>query len=189
MKSPRLIASLAVCSVWVVVSVSEAVRAQVGAPGPVAGAATAQAPGPGRVGGAANGATLFTEQCAGCHGTGTTVGRAPNLFDQAWLNGVDDGRISNAIKHGVPNTEMAAFGTLNDQQIFDLIQHIRNQTAIAAPPQNFVANPNGTVVRSSKQAVRVELVADGLMTPWALAPFPDGRLLVSERDGRLRVID
>src|SRR2546427_2447722 len=176
MKPSRLITGLViVCAAWLLVSAGQVV--------------TAQAPGPGRVGGAANGATLFMAQCSGCHGTGATAGRAPNLFDQTWLNTVDDARIIDTIRKGVPNTEMPAFDMLSDQQVFELIQHIRNQTAIATPPQNFVANPDGTVVRSAKQAFRVELVADGLMTPWALAAFPDGRLLVSERDGRLRIVD
>ncbi|MCB1960546.1 MAG: PQQ-dependent sugar dehydrogenase [Rhodocyclaceae bacterium] len=37
-------------------------------------------------------------------------------------------------------------------------------------------------------AIRVDTVAAGLDTPWALAFLPDGRMLVSERPGRLRVI-
>jgi len=50
---------------------------------------TAQQPG-GRGGGPSPGAPLWAEQCAGCHGTGATAGRARNLFDEAWLNRVDD---------------------------------------------------------------------------------------------------
>jgi aldose sugar dehydrogenase len=38
------------------------------------------------------------------------------------------------------------------------------------------------------QALRPETVASGLQNPWALAFLPDGRFLVSERPGRLRVI-
>ena len=38
-------------------------------------------------------------------------------------------------------------------------------------------------------AVRVETVARGLEHPWALAFLPDGRLLVTERPGRLRIVD
>jgi len=37
-------------------------------------------------------------------------------------------------------------------------------------------------------AVRVSTVARGLVHPWALAFLPDGRLLVTERPGRLRVV-
>ncbi len=36
---------------------------------------------------------------------------------------------------------------------------------------------------------RVESVAEGLVHPWSLAFLPDGRLLVTERPGRLRVIE
>jgi len=37
--------------------------------------------------------------------------------------------------------------------------------------------------------VRVEVVASGLAHPWALAFLPDGRYLVTERPGRLRVVE
>jgi len=39
-----------------------------------------------------------------------------------------------------------------------------------------------------KAAVRVETVARGLEYPWALAFLPDGRMLVTERPGRLRIV-
>ncbi len=39
------------------------------------------------------------------------------------------------------------------------------------------------------QGVRPETVASGLQTPWGLAFLPEGRFLVTERPGRLRVIE
>jgi glucose/arabinose dehydrogenase len=38
-------------------------------------------------------------------------------------------------------------------------------------------------------AVRVETVARGLEHPWALAFLPDGRMLVTERPGRVRIVE
>ncbi len=41
---------------------------------------------------------------------------------------------------------------------------------------------------SSAGNVAVETVADGLVHPWALAFLPDGRMLVTERPGRMRIV-
>jgi aldose sugar dehydrogenase len=141
-------------------------------------------------GGPLPGSLIWTDKCAGCHGTATEPGRAPNLFDEAWLARSNDALITSTIRTGVSGTEMPAFAsTLDDLQVFQLIQYIRTQTAIARPPQAFIRTPHDAVVQSEKQEFRIELVADDLMTPWALAFLPDGRLLITERDGRLRVVD
>ena len=56
-----------------------------------------------------------------------------------------------------------------------------------APPQA-VADPDGRIVTSEKQTFKMEVVARGIETPWALAFLPDGRLLITERPGHLRIV-
>lgn len=46
-----------------------------------------------------------------------------------------------------------------------------------------------TAIASEKARFKVEVVAEGLERPWAIARLPDGRLLITERPGRLRVVE
>jgi aldose sugar dehydrogenase len=48
---------------------------------------------------------------------------------------------------------------------------------------------SGQEFRSEKARVRLATVADGLDHPWGLAFLPDGRMLVTERAGRVRLIE
>ncbi|MFG1181916.1 PQQ-dependent sugar dehydrogenase [Xanthobacter versatilis] len=53
----------------------------------------------------------------------------------------------------------------------------------------FAADDAGAARRFAGEEVRVVPFASGLERPWSMAFLPDGRLLVTERHGRLRVID
>jgi glucose/arabinose dehydrogenase len=146
-------------------------------------------PVPGR-GGRGNAiAMLFTERCAGCHGAGVEGGRAPSLFDATWTRASDDEGLSKIIHDGIQGTEMMSFASsLNDQQIWQLVAYIRTQAATLKGKPAYVPDPDGQLIKSEKQTFKIEVVAREIETPWGLAFLPDGRLLVTERPGRLRII-
>ncbi len=149
------------------------------------GAAQGVAPGRGRGNPAQE---LYAQNCSGCHGNDAAGGRAVSLFDEQWLKSTSDDFIVQTIRDGIPNTEMEGFGQmLSSDQIWSLLNYIRTQVGNLRPRPEFVENPDGLILKTEKQTVKVELVTDGLETPFGLAYLPDGRLLITERPGRLRI--
>ena len=171
--------------------------ATAGQQSPPAGAppAAGQQPPEGARGGGGGGrgnamAALFTTTCAPCHGTDLAGARAPTLFSERLLTSNDDDTLAAKIRDGVPKTEMPPFkGMLDDQQIWQLVAYIRTTAANLKDKPVFVPDPNNQIIKSEKQTFRIEVVAPGIETPWGLAFLPDGRLLVTERPGRLRIIE
>ncbi|MDZ4787589.1 MAG: PQQ-dependent sugar dehydrogenase [Blastochloris sp.] len=48
---------------------------------------------------------------------------------------------------------------------------------------------SGEVIRSEKHSFKVESLVEGLQKPWGLVKLPDGRFLVTEKVGRVRIIE
>jgi glucose/arabinose dehydrogenase len=135
------------------------------------------------------GTAEYAQLCAGCHGPGLTGGSASSLVDRRWLYGGDNESILASIRDGRPDTAMIPFrDLLSDEQIEQLLFLIRFNEAFVQyrPPPPM--DPAGALVESEKLRFRLEMVARDISTPWGIAFLPGGRLLISERPGRLSVV-
>jgi len=134
---------------------------------------------------------VWAETCASCHGEKLAGGQAKSLLDDEWAFGGDDASMATSIREGRVDAGMPPFGqALSDDEIRTLVIFIREERARAEREQTTFAQPTGdTVVTSEKHSFRVETVVDGLEVPWSIAFFPDGRMLVSEQPGRLRIVE
>lgn len=48
--------------------------------------------------------------------------------------------------------------------------------------------PQGAIVESEKQKFQVDTITNQLKNPWGIAFLPDGRILITERDGEIRIV-
>ncbi|MFN7021333.1 MAG: PQQ-dependent sugar dehydrogenase [Phycisphaerales bacterium] len=138
---------------------------------------------------------LWSNNCKSCHGdrgqgggAGTRSLLTDELFDQKF-----DRPFFDAVKLGLPDQGMAAFGeTLSDAKIWGLVVHIRELQAKERRDRLGAPKPDNGVYATQHARYRIETVIDtkaGLEAPWSVDFLPDGRMLVADRPGRLRVFD
>ena len=133
---------------------------------------------------------LYGELCASCHGANLEGGSAQSLVDDAWKFGGDDASIAQSIRAGHPEAGMPPMGAaLNEQEIRAMVIFLREEAARYARDRTTFAKPAANmVVKSEKHPFRLETVVEGVDTPWGIAFLPDGRMLVTEKKGALRIV-
>jgi mono/diheme cytochrome c family protein/rhodanese-related sulfurtransferase len=125
-------------------------------------------------GDAMRGRTLYTAQCATCHGQPGQRGTAVHLANPIFLASASDSFLGYAIVHGRPGTKMEAWGAkLDAQQVGDVITFMRSWVAppvIAPrppPPERpvpkdlpIVLNPSGKAASFTLKEERYVPMAD-----------------------------
>jgi aldose sugar dehydrogenase len=135
---------------------------------------------------------LYETHCAGCHGKNFEGGQGGNLVDGIWKHGGSDEEIYRSIAKGNIELGMTPWEPiLRPDQIRSLIIFLREKEkqTLAKGVEYPVPSPD-TVTKTELHDYKIEtLVNEGLKNPWAIAFLPDGRMLVTEKSGRLRFID
>jgi glucose/arabinose dehydrogenase len=146
------------------------------------------------------GEAAFGQACAECHGANGEGGRAPSLLGPDFQHGGDGESLANSIRRGYPPNMPPFEATLSAAQINSVVDFLqRNAKGPTGPAlipdaqgrtrrgSYAVQIPTG-VVHTSVHDFRVESVAK-VGDPYALDFLPDGRLLITEIMGRLRIVD
>ena len=134
----------------------------------------------------ASGQDLYLQLCASCHGSDLTGGLGPNLIDDEWMYGAEHLAQAVVIRDGVPASGMPAFGAvLSNSQIDSILDFI-----LRASQDPSIA-PSRTVdtLSSLDYEINVEIFADGLEIPWAIEFLDAQRTVITERPGRLRLVE
>jgi len=132
---------------------------------------------------AATPAENYANYCSGCHGE-----KMDAFTDRQWKHGNNLNDLIKAIKDGYANEGMPAFGqTFTDTEIKELSEYIlkgiKNVEAY-----NFDDEPVTSTFTSEKLTVKLDTIATGLDVPWGIGFLPDGRILITERAGKLYAV-
>lgn len=135
---------------------------------------------------------LYSKNCASCHGLKFEGGLGGSLVDGEWKQGGTDAGIYDSIAKGNPQLGMSPWeGILSRDQIRSLVIFLREkEKQNLSQSMKFPTPSPDKVTQTELHSYRIEtLVEDGLKNPWAIAFLPDGRRLVTEKAGQLRIIN
>lgn len=142
-------------------------------------------------GGAAN--QLFQKNCAACHGGAWEGGKGGSLLRDRWKYFTDNEEVGLArvIRKGIPEMGMQPFaGTLSEAEIRSLVIFIEERRQLDREVRERQPPPaDDQVFRAGAYAFRLETVVQSPNEMWALAFLPDGRMLYTEKQGELHLLD
>ena len=143
----------------------------------------------------ANAAKIYAADCASCHGTQLQGAQGPPLTAEKYSHGMSDDDIAHSIRDGFPEKGMPLWReTLSEDDIRSLVKLIhakRSENTLQRLREmdeaEIQAIPSG-LVATELEKLRIQVIGKARM-PWGLAALPDGRLLATEQEGALRVIE
>lgn len=135
---------------------------------------------------APDGEALYQQYCSSCHGIRLQGGNAQSLIDGVWQFGDARGYIYRNIQFGIPHLGMPSYDeTLNRNEIQAIVDYLEQAEAAAGATKP----PIPKQLETLDYILDVQVIADGLDVPWAIAFIDKNTILVTERPGRLRLIE
>jgi glucose/arabinose dehydrogenase len=138
---------------------------------------------------------LFDENCSTCHGQeleGTALG--PALVGARLVHGDSVAEIRRSIARGSPQRGMPAWADVLEPSLIKSLAILIAERRVDRRFTDFKVDAPLVVPRetqtSEQHDFRLEVVATGLdPLPFSIAPLPDGRILLTEKQRGLSIVD
>ena len=132
-----------------------------------------------------DGAALYDQYCATCHGTDLRGGNAQSLLDGVWQFGDSRSYVARNIEYGIPHLGMPSYeDVLSDREIRTLVDYLyaEQEKAGAVKP-----DPPPTL-ETIDYVMATGIWVDNLDIPWAIVFLNEDTALITERPGTLRMV-
>ncbi|MCW5912166.1 MAG: PQQ-dependent sugar dehydrogenase [Cyclobacteriaceae bacterium] len=132
-----------------------------------------------------NGAVLYANNCAGCHGPQLQGSAGPALVNTIFKHGDDFNSISKSIREGIASTTMMAYSNiLSEKQIEDITTYI---VEAGKSPELIVRDNVPLEVTTKHYELKIEQLIEGeLKKPWGFEFVNADSILVTFNKGELR---
>lgn len=124
-------------------------------------------------------AQQYATYCAGCHGQ-----QLEAFVDRDWKYGDSREEIFAAIKEGIPEAGMPAFGSFSDEEIEGLVTYIKEGME-NVDQYSFEEESLPDTIPGEEFSFTLDTVVSGLEIIWGMAFLPDGEMLLTEKTGGL----
>lgn len=128
----------------------------------------------------------YRNHCGGCHGQNMS-----SFVEREWTNGNSFEELVQSITNGYTDNGMPAYGaTFSEQEIQELTDYILTEIEGKTLAMLEEENPDlSGLITSDDLSFRLETLTDEIPgVPWGLEQLPNGEILVTERGGRLFLV-
>jgi glucose/arabinose dehydrogenase len=124
---------------------------------------------------------IYKEYCSGCHGTVMMA-----FVDREWEWGSSPEELYSSIALGRAEGAMPGFGeSFSDQQINDMVITIRQKIENLDEYEFEEEASESDVFESNELKFKLEIVVEGMESPWGMVFLPNEDLLVTDKSGEL----
>jgi glucose/arabinose dehydrogenase len=132
-----------------------------------------------------DGAALYQQYCATCHGADLKGGNSGSLVDGIWQFGAADSYKFRNVKFGITHLGMPSYdGVLKDDDIRAIMKYVSDSEKNAGAVKPAIVKDSETL----DYKLHIEVLAEGLEIPWAIDFLDASTALITEKPGRLRVV-
>ena len=131
------------------------------------------------------GPELYQQYCATCHGADLNGGNSGSLIDGIWQYGASNNYKFRNIKFGIPHLGMPSYeAALSDDEIRSILKYMdeAEEDAGAVKPDLLKET------EALDYKMNIEVFAEGLDEPWAIDFIDPTTALITEKPGRLRIV-
>ncbi len=132
-----------------------------------------------------DGAALYQQYCATCHGADLRGGNSGSLVDGIWQYGAAESYKFRNTKFGITHLGMPSYGSvLKDDEIRSILKYVSDSEKDAGAVKPAIVKELETM----DYKLNTEIFAEGLDIPWAIDFLDASTALITEKPGRVRVV-